>query len=35
MTQHHRATISGIGAFIATSLLILLHAATSGIGPFA
>lgn len=35
MFQSHRAAISGVGAFIATSVAILLHAATTGAGPLA
>jgi hypothetical protein len=35
MPHRYRATIGGLGAFVATSLAILLHAGTSGAGPFA
>jgi hypothetical protein len=40
MPQRHlatigAATIGGLGAFVATSIAILLHAALGGSGPFA
>jgi len=35
MLQRHGATFAGLGAFAATSLAILLNAATRGAWPFA
>lgn len=35
MPQRHRAMMNGTGAFVATSLAILLHAAAIGAGPLA
>lgn len=38
MTQYHRANLESggrIGAFVVTSIMILLHAAASGAGPLA
>ncbi len=38
MTQYHRANLElggGLGAFVVTSIMILLHAAANGAGPLA